>query len=91
MSAPAAKAKRKRPLSTFDQSGEKKEKNGFCFENHFGDTFIVPPKEENNIITTVIPYSHPQAIPEVIKNTNCMSLKFASIEDKDNYTSKLIA
>ena len=52
---------------------------------------ILQPKEENNIITTVIPYSHPQAIPEVIKNTNCMSLKFASIEDKDNYTSKLIA
>ena len=52
---------------------------------------IVQPKEENNIITAVIPYSHPQAIPEVIKNIDCMSLKFTSIEDKDNYTSKLIA
>lgn len=81
LSAPAAKAKRKRPLSTFDQRGEKKEKNGFCFENHFGDTFIVPPKEENNIIT-VIPQSHPKVIAAA---NGSVSLNIVSTDNNNDH------
>ena len=68
-------------MSTFDQRGEKKEKDGFCFENHFGDTFIVPPKEENNIIT-VIPQSHSKVIAAA---NGSVSLNIVSTDNNNDH------
>ena len=65
------------------------QKNIKYFENHFGVTFTIPDKAENNIVT-VIPKSHPKAIAEASVTNTTMPLSIASAEHDRNFV-KLVA
>jgi hypothetical protein len=56
-----------------------------CFENHFGVTFTVTPKEEKNNIVTVIPEADPKAIAAASANNVSIPLTFASADHDCNF------